>query len=104
MYAVVEVGGKQYTVEKDTKIVTEKLVGKAGDSIELDRVLMCVDGEDVKIGQPVVEGVVVKATIEDEFRGKKVIVFKKKRRKGYRVKNGHRQEQVALRINEISVS
>ena len=104
MYAVVEVGGKQYTVEKDMKIITEKIAGKSGDAIELDRVLMCVDGDDVKVGQPVLDGVVVKATIEDEFRGAKVLVFKQKRRKGYRVKNGHRQDQMALRINEISVS
>lgn len=102
MYAVVEVGGKQFTVEKDAKILTEKIAGKTGDKIELDRVLMCVDGDTVKVGQPVVDGAVVKATIEDELRAKKVIVFKKKRRKGYRVKNGHRQQQVALRINEIS--
>ncbi len=103
MYAVVEVGGKQFTVTKDAKILTEKVVGKTGDTIELDRVLMCVDGDDVKIGTPLVDGAVVKATIEDELRTRKILVFKKKRRKGYRVKNGHRQQQMALRINDISV-
>ncbi len=104
MYAIVEIGGKQYKVEENQSIVTERLDGNEGDTIEIDRVLMVVDGEDVRVGSPTVKGAKVTATIQNEFKGKKVIVFKKKRRKGYRRKRGHRQYYTALQIDRIEVS
>ncbi|MBN1351351.1 50S ribosomal protein L21 [candidate division KSB1 bacterium] len=101
MYAIVEIAGTQFKVEKDRKILAPKLDGKAGDELTLDKVLLVADEGNVKIGHPVVEGASVKATILGATRGEKVIVFKKKRRKAYRVKNGHRQDYTELQINEI---
>lgn len=102
MYAIVRTGGKQYQVEAGDTLRVEKIQGEVGDTVEIDDVLMVVDGETVKIGQPVVDGAKVVAKIADQGRHKKIIVFKKKRRKGYQVKNGHRQMFTALTIEEIS--
>jgi large subunit ribosomal protein L21 len=102
MYAIVRTGGKQYQVASGDQLRVEKLNGNVGDTIELDDVLMVVDEGNVTIGQPVVENAKVVATIAEQGRAKKVIVFKKKRRKGYRLKNGHRQSYTAIKINEIS--
>ncbi len=104
MYAVVEIAGNQYKVTENSRIMTEKLAGNPGDKVEFDRVLMFVDGDTVKVGQPVIDGAKVSATIEEFSRRPKVIVFKKKRRKGYRRTRGHRQHQTALRIEKIAVS
>ncbi|MCP3888277.1 MAG: 50S ribosomal protein L21 [Desulfobulbaceae bacterium] len=102
MYAIVRTGGKQYQVACGDQVRVEKLEGNVGDSIDLSDVLMVVDGEEVKVGQPVLENAKVTAKIAEQGKGKKVIVFKKKRRKGYRLKNGHRQSYTALQIEEIS--
>ncbi len=102
MYAIVRTGGKQYQVAPGDSLRVEKLAGEVGDTVELNDVLLVADGEDVKIGQPVVEGAKVSARIVEQGKAKKVLVFKKKRRKGYKVKRGHRQLYTALEINEIS--
>ncbi len=101
MYAVIKTGGKQYRVAKDDVIVVERLAGSAGDKIELDQVLMLDDGKAPTLGTPLVDGARVAATVVDQSRGDKIIVFKKKRRKNYRRTMGHRQELTVLRITEI---
>ena len=103
MYAIVRTGGKQYQVAGGDQVRVEKLDGNVGDSVDLNDVLMVVDGEEVKIGQPVLENAKVTATIAEQGKGKKVIVFKMKKRKGYRLKKGHRQPYTALKIEEISL-
>ncbi len=102
MYAIVRTGGKQYQVACGDQLRVEKLEGNVGDSVDLTDVLMVADGEDIKVGQPVLDGVKVVAKIAEQGRAKKVLVFKKKRRKGYRLKQGHRQSYTALKIEEIS--
>lgn len=102
MYAIVRTGGKQYQVHCGDQVRIEKIEGNVGDTVDLSDVLMVVDGEEVKIGQPVLENAKVTAKIAEQGKGKKVIVFKKKRRKGYRLKKGHRQSYTALQIEEIS--
>ena len=102
MYAIVRTGGKQYQVACGDRLRVEKLEGNVGDHVDLTDVLLVADGEDVKVGQPVLEGAKVVAKIAEQGRAKKVLVFKKKRRKGYRVKRGHRQFYTALKIEEIS--
>ena len=102
MYAIVRTGGKQYQVEAGDTLRVEKLLGEVGDTVELAEVLLVVDGETVKIGQPVVDGAKVVAKIVEQGRHKKVIVFKKKKRQGYQKKNGHRQMYTALTIETIS--
>jgi large subunit ribosomal protein L21 len=103
MYAIVRTGGKQYQVASGDQVRVEKLEGSVGDSIDLNDVLMVADGEEVKIGQPVLDNAKVTATIAEQGKEKKVIIFKKKRRKGYRLKKGHRQSYTALKIEDISV-
>jgi large subunit ribosomal protein L21 len=102
MYAIVRTGGKQYQVACGDQVRVEKLEGNVGDSIDLVDVLMVSDGDDIKIGQPVLENAKVTAKIAEQGRDKKIIIFKKKRRKGYRLKKGHRQSYTALKIEEIS--
>ena len=101
MYAVVKTGGKQYRVSKDDVIVVEKLAADKGASVELDQVLMLDDGKDALIGTPLVDGAWVAATVLDQARGDKVIIFKKKRRKDYKRTKGHRQHVTILRITDI---
>jgi len=103
MYAIIRTGGKQYQVAPGEHVRVEKLGGEVGDTVELADVLLVADGEDVKIGQPVVEGAKVTAQIVEQGKAKKVLVFKKKRRKGFKVKRGHRQLFTALEIKEITV-
>ena len=102
MYAIVRTGGKQYQVACGDQVRVEKIEGNVGDNIDLKDVLMVVSEDDVKVGQPVLENAKVTAKIAEQGRSKKVIVFKKKRRKGYRLRNGHRQSYTALKIEEIS--
>jgi large subunit ribosomal protein L21 len=102
MYAIVRTGGKQYQVACGDQLRVEKLDGNVGDVVNLGEVLMVVDGDDVKIGRPVLESAKVVAKIAEQGRAKKIIVFKKKRRKGYQVKRGHRQSFTGLMIEEIS--
>ena len=101
MYAVIKTGGKQYKVAKDQILVVERLPGEAGDTLSFDEVLMVGDGDQATVGTPFVEGAAVSAELVEQTRGKKIIVFKKKRRKGYRRRKGHRQEQTVLRVTEV---
>lgn len=103
MYAIIRTGGKQYQVSPGERLRVEKLDGSIGDSIEIEDVLMVVDGDDIKVGQPVVAGAKVSATIVEQDKAKKIIVFHKKRRAGHRVKNGHRQPFTSLEIQGISL-
>jgi len=100
MYAIVEISGQQFKVEENQNIFVQKLNSKEGSNINFDVLLMDNDGK-VSIGEPVVEGVQVTAKVIEHLKGKKVIVFKKKRRKGYKVKNGHRQHLTKLEILTI---
>lgn len=102
MYAIVRTGGKQYQVAQGDRLRVEKIVGEVGDTIELNDVLMIVDGETMSIGTPQLDTAVVKAKIAEQGKAKKVDIFKKKKRKGYRLKKGHRQQFTALTIEEIS--
>lgn len=103
MYAIIRTGGKQYQVAGGDKLRVEKLEGNVGDTVEIDDVLMVVDGENITIGRPVVEKAKVIAKIAEQGRDKKVIVFKKKRRKGYKLKKGHKQHYTGLEIEQISI-
>jgi large subunit ribosomal protein L21 len=102
MYAVIKTGGKQYRVAKNDVISVERLSGEAGDEIAFNDVLMVGEGAEATIGTPTVSGAKVTATVLEQARDDKVIVFKKKRRQGYRRKRGHRQAQTVLRIADIS--
>ena len=101
MFAVVEVAGKQYKVAPKDKIMVPTLNEKPGTKIRLDRVLMLGDEKSVSVGRPLVSGAVVEATLVEHARMDKVIVFKKKRRKGYRVRRGHRQGYSQIEILSI---
>ncbi len=101
MFAVVRTGGKQYRVSRDDVIKVERLTAEPGAVIELDQVLMLDDGKSPTVGTPLVDGARVSATVLDQTRADKIIVFKKKRRKNYRRKHGHRQHQTVLRITDI---
>lgn len=104
MYAVVEVGGQQFKVAKDDVILISKIAGEIGESIALDRVMLISDDHGLRLGNPVIEGAQVRASILNFERGKKVIVFKKKKRKGYKVKKGHRQDYTRLKVEDIIVN
>ena len=101
MYAIVECGGRQYRAEEGSTFPVEKLPYEVGDEVKLDNVLMLVNGEDVKIGQPTVSGVSVTATVVEQYKGKKIFVWKYKPKKRYRRRQGHRQNYTRLRIDEI---
>ena len=101
MYAVVATGGKQYKVQEGEILRVEKLTGDIGSQVAFDQVLMLSDGETVKLGQPVLEGVQVKGHIVEQGKSKKILVFKYKRRKRYRRKQGHRQLFTAVKIDAI---
>lgn len=103
MYAIVEIAGQQFKVEAGMEIFVNRLPEEKGASLELDKVLLVDADGTVKVGAPYVEGAVVKATVlDDSCRGKKVLVFKKKRRKGYQKLTGHRQDLTKIQINEIA--
>lgn len=101
MYAIVEIAGRQFKVEKGRKLYVYRLQGDEGSSMSFDKVLLTDNDGQVKVGTPVVEGAVVNATILKHLKDDKVIVFKKRRRKGYQVKNGHRQYLTQIQIDEI---
>jgi len=103
VYAVVETGGKQYKVSAGDTVDVEKLPFEVGEKIELDRVLLVADGDEVRVGQPTVEGAKVLATVTDHVKGPKIIVFKYKPKERYRRKKGHRQAYSRLMIDEIVV-
>ena len=101
MYALIDIKGKQYKAEKGAKLKVDHLEQAKGESIEFESVLMTSNDGTVKVGTPYVEGAKVTATVEDEGRDKKVIVFKYKKRKGYRKTQGHRQGYSVLKVDEI---
>lgn len=102
MYAVVESGGKQYRVVEGETLRVEKLPGEVGQEIAFDNVLLFSDGENVKIGQPVLSDVAVSGHIVEQGKAAKIIVFKYKRRKRFRRKQGHRQQYTAIKIDKIA--
>lgn len=101
MYAVIKTGGKQYRVAKDDVIIVEKLAVEPGQSIEFDEVLLMDGAGGLTVGAPLVDGARVAATVVDQTRGEKILVFKKKRRKNYRRTRGHRQDLTVLRVTDI---
>ena len=101
MYAVVKTGGKQYRVAKDDVLTIEKLDGEAGAVIELEQVLAINDGKGLTIGTPMIDGARVAATVLEQKKGEKVLIFKKKRRQNYRRTKGHRQQLTVIRISDI---
>ena len=103
MYAIVEIAGQQFKVAKDQKVFVHRLQGEAGSKVTFDNVLL-LDNGSITIGAPAIEGAAVTAKILSHLKGDKVIVFKKKRRKGYRVKNGHRQSLTEIQIEGIATS
>ena len=103
MYAVIQTGGKQYRVEPNDVIEVEKLLAEAGAAVQIAEVLAVGGGDSTLIGSPLVDGARVAATVLEHKRGDKVIIFKKRRRKNYRRRTGHRQDLTVLRIDEISL-
>jgi large subunit ribosomal protein L21 len=101
MYAVIRTGGKQYTVSEGTTLEVEKLESEVGETVEIPDVLAVGEGGEIKVGTPTVKDASVVAEIVRHGRGKKVIVFKKKKRKGYKKKQGHRQSFTSIRIKQI---
>jgi large subunit ribosomal protein L21 len=104
MYAIVEIAGQQFKVVQDQKLFVHRLADKEGDKVSFDKVYLLDDGKKVTLGAPAITGASVKAKVVSHLKGDKVIVFKKKRRKGYRVKNGHRQALTELVIEKIQAS
>ena len=104
MYAIVEIAGHQFKVEKDQKVFVNRLATDEGKKVSFDNVLLIGDGDKVTIGAPAIDGAQVSAKVLKHLKGDKVIVFKKKRRKGYRVKNGHRQQLSEIVIEGITAS
>ena len=102
MYAIVEIGGRQFKVEKGSRINCEKINQEANSSFALDKVLMINDGDKVQVGQPYVDGAKVQAKVLNHGRGKKVTVFKYKSKVNYRRKRGHRQHFSSLLIEDIN--
>ena len=103
MYAFFKTGGKQFRAEPGSTIRVPSLDAEPGDNIEFDEVLLAADGDDVSVGTPVLEGARVKAEVLRHGRDDKIIVFKRKRRKGYRKKQGHRQKFTEIRVDEVVV-
>ena len=104
MYAIVEIAGQQFKVAKDQKVYVHRLQEEEGASVAFDKVLLVENGGNVTVGAPAIEGAEVTAKVLGHLKGEKVIVFKKKRRKGYRVKNGHRQSLTEIQIEGIAAS
>ena len=103
MYAVIKTGGKQQRVSEGDVINIEKIEGVKGDTVVFDQVLMVANDDDIRIGKPLVEGAKVTGEILSQTKGEKLVVFKMKRRKGYRRKTGHRQLLTSMKIKEISI-
>ncbi len=104
MYAIVEIAGQQFKVVKDQKVYVHRLSTEEGNKVAFDNVLMIGDGDNITLGAPAIDGAQVGAKVLSHLKGDKVIVFKKKRRKGYRVKNGHRQALTEIVIESIVAS
>jgi len=104
MYAIVEIAGQQFKVEKDQKVFVHRLQTEEGKKVAFDNVLLLADGDKVTVGAPAIDGAQVGAKVLKHLKGDKVVVFKKKRRKGYRVKNGHRQALTEIQIDNITAT
>ena len=102
MYAIVNIAGKQYKVEKDKYLYTDKLAGETGSKVEFDSVLLLGDGAKIDIGAPLLKGAKVTGKILEQVKADKIVVFHKKRRKGYRKTNGHRAQLTKVLIESIS--
>ncbi len=102
-YAIVEDGGKQYKAVEGVTIDVDRFVADEGDQLDMERVLLVVDGDDVKVGTPLVAGAKVQATVISQVKGPKVVVFKYRPKQRYRVKKGHRQQYTRIMIDSISV-
>jgi len=102
MYAIIRSGGKQYRAEVGATIDVDRLPHDVGESLEISDVLLVADGDETRIGQPQVDGATVSATVVEQFRGKKIIVYKYRQRTNYRRKQGHRQYYTRLRIEDIN--
>jgi len=103
MFAIVTIAGQQFKVTQGQELFVHRLEANAGDEVSFDQVHLVDRDGDVQLGKPVLNAASVQATVLDQQKGDKVIVFKKKRRKGYRVKNGHRQQFTKIKIDSISV-
>ena len=101
MYAIVDTGGKQYKVQKGETLRIEKIPGEVGSQVSFDKILMLADDDNVKIGRPVLDDVAVKGHVVEQEKAQKIIVFKYKKRKRYRRKQGHRQQYTAVKIDSI---
>jgi len=101
MYAIVNINGQQFKVEKDQQVIVHRLVGDHGKKLEFKDVVLLGDGSKVKVGESALRGAAVSATIVNHLRGDKVIIFKKKRRKGYQKSTGHRQDYTKIQIESI---
>ncbi len=104
MYAIVNIAGKQYKVSKGDKLKVARLAFEVGEKISFENVLLTDDGKNIKIGKPTVKGAKVDAEVLEHGRLKKILVYKKKRRKGYQRKTGHRQDFSSIKINSIKVA
>ena len=104
MIAILNIGGKQLKIEENNEFYIDKISGKEGDKLTFDQVALIEDKKGIKIGNPNILGAKVNASIIEQTKDRKIIVFKKKRRKGYRVKNGHRQMLTKIKIESISIS
>lgn len=103
MYAIVDIAGQQFKVEAGAEIFVNRLAAKKDEAVEFDKVLLIDNGGDIKVGAPYIEGAAVKATVlADDVKAKKVLVFKKIRRKGFQKLNGHRQQLTKIRIDSIA--
>ena len=103
MYAIIKTGGKQYKVSEGDLVRVEKLAYEVGDTVDFDQVLLVSNDGELKVGSPLVEGAKVSATVEDQNKDKKIVVYKYKPKKQYRKKHGHRQPYTLVKINSISL-
>ena len=104
MYVIVKCGGRQYRAEEGHSLAVEKLPYEVGEQIDLNEVMLVSDGDETTVGKPIVEGASVKATIVEQYRGKKIFVWKYRPRKRYRRRQGHRQYYTRLRVDSIEMS
>jgi len=102
MYAIVDIAGQQFKVEKGKRVYVNRLAVNEGEKVTFDKVLLTQNESDIRVGKPVVEGVSISATVEKHMKGDKLLVFKKKRRKGYKKLNGHRQYLTQITIDDIT--
>ena len=103
MYAIVEIAGQQFKIEKDRRVYVQRLQAEEGSQVKFDRVLLIDNDGSVKVGTPTIDGASVTATVLKHLKGDKVLVFKKKRRKGYQKLNGHRQFLTSIKIDDIAL-